>query len=38
MVVGLHVACQWNTSPGAGPKSSDMKTDLIYKHAFCNYL
>ena len=34
----LRAACQLNPNPGATPKSSDTKTDLIYKHAFCNYL
>ena len=28
----------FNPNPGAKPKSSDRKTDLIYKHAFRNYL
>ena len=34
----LYKACERNTSPGAKPKSSDSKIDLIYKRAFCNYL
>ena len=38
LVVELCAACQFNTNPGAKPKSSDTKTDLIYKRAFCNYL
>ena len=37
LVVELRAACQLNTSPGAKPKSSDTKADLIYKCAFCNY-
>ena len=36
LVVELRVACQLNTSYGAKPKSSDTKTNLIYKRAFCN--
>ena len=38
LVVELRAACQLNTNIGAEPKSSDTKADLIYKHAFCNYL
>ena len=38
LVAELRMACQLNASPGAKPKSSDTKVDLIYKHAFCNYL
>ena len=38
LVVELRAACQFNPNPGAKPKSSDTKTDLIYKRAFCNYL
>ena len=34
----LRAACQFNPNPGAKPKSSNTKTDLIYKRAFCNYL
>ena len=34
LVVELRVPCQLNTSLGTKPKSSDMKTDLIYKRAF----
>ena len=37
-VVGVREGCQLITSRGAKPKSSGMKTDLIYKRAFCNYL
>ena len=35
-VVDLHVACHLN--PGAKPKSTDTQMDLIYKHAYNNYL
>ena len=38
LVAEFRTACQFNPNPGAKPKSSDTKTDLIYKHAFCNYL
>ena len=38
LVAELRAACQLNPIPGAKPKSSDTKTDLIYKGAFCNYL
>ena len=38
LVAELRAACQFNPNPDAKPKSSDTKTDLIYKHAFCNYL
>ena len=38
LVAELRAACQLNPNPGAKPKSSDTKTDLIYKRAFCNYL
>ena len=38
LVVELCAACQFNPNTGAKPKSSDTKTDLIYKRAFCNYL
>ena len=38
LVAELRTACQFNPNPGAKPKSSDTKTDLIYKRAFCNYL
>ena len=38
LVAELRAACQFNPNPGAKPKSSDTKTNLIYKHAFCNYL
>ena len=38
LVVELRVACQLKTSPCAKPKSTDTKTDLIYKCALCNYL
>ena len=37
LVAELHAACEF-ANPGAKPKSSDTKTDLIYKGAFCNYL
>ena len=37
-LVELRAACQFNPNPGAKPKSSDTKTDLIYKRAFCNHL
>ena len=38
LVAELRAACQINPNLGAKPKSSDTKTDLIYKRAFCNYL
>ena len=38
LVAELRAACQFNPTPGAKPKSTDTKTDLIYKRAFCNYL
>ena len=38
LVVELRAACHFDPNPGAKPKSSDTKTDLIYKRAFCNYL
>ena len=38
LVAELRAACQLNPNPGAKPKSSDTKADLIYKRAFCNYL
>ena len=38
LVAELRAACQLNPNLGAKPKSSDTKADLIYKHAFCNYL
>ena len=38
LVAELRAACQFNPNPGAKPKSSETKTDLIYKRAFCNYL
>ena len=38
LVAELRAACQFNPNPGAKLKSSDTKTDLIYKRAFCNYL
>ena len=38
LVAELHAACHLNLSPGAKPKSSDTKADLIYKRTFCNYL
>ena len=37
-VAELRAACQFNPNLGAKPKSSDTKTDLICKHAFCTYL
>ena len=38
LVAELRAACQFNPNPGAKLKSSNRKTDLIYKRAFCNYL
>ena len=38
LVAELHAAYQVNPNPSAKPKSSDTKTDLIYKCAFFNYL
>ena len=38
LVAELRAACQFNPNLGAKPKSSDKKTDLIYKRAFYNYL
>ena len=38
LVAELRAACQFNPNLGAKPKSSNTKTDLMYKHAFCNYL
>ena len=38
LVAELRAACQFNPNRGAKPKSSDTKTDFIYKRAFCNYL
>ena len=32
------MACELDTSLGAKPKSTDTKTNLIYKRAFRNYL
>ena len=37
-VAKLCAACLFNPNPSAKPKSSNTKTDLIYKRAFCNYL
>ena len=37
LVAELCAACQFGPNLGAKPKSSDTKTDLIYKCAFCNY-
>ena len=37
LVAQLCAACQFNPNFGSKPKSSDTKTDLIYKRAFCNY-
>ena len=38
LVAELRAASQFNPNPGAKPKPSDTKPDLIYKRAFCNYL
>ena len=39
LVAQLSATCQFNPkNPGAKPKSSDTKTNLICKRAFCNYL
>ena len=38
LVAELRAACRFNPNPGAKPKSSDTKTDLIYKCAFYNCL
>ena len=38
LVAQLRASCWFNPNPGAKPKSSDTKMDLIYKRAFCNYL
>ena len=38
LVVELRAACQLNPNPSAKPKSTDTKANLIYEHAFCNYL
>ena len=38
LVAELRATCQFKPNFGAKPKSSDTKTDLIYKRAFCNYL
>ena len=38
LVAELFAACRLHPNLGAKPKSSDTKTDLIYKRAFCNYL
>ena len=38
LVAELRAARQFNPNLVAKPKSSDTKTDLIYKCAFCNYL
>ena len=38
LVVELRAACELNTNPAVKPKLCDTKADLIYKHAFCNYL
>ena len=32
----LYEVCKRNTSPGAKPKSSDSKTNIIYKCVFRN--
>ena len=31
-------ACAWNNNPRAKPKSSNMKSNLIYKHVFADFL
>ena len=38
LVAELRAVCQINPNPGAKPKSSDTKADLIYKRASSNYL
>ena len=38
LVAELCAACQLNPIPGAKPKSSHTKADLIHKGAFRNYL
>ena len=38
LVVELRLACQLNTRPCAKPRSTNTKTDLIYKRASFNYL
>ena len=38
VVPELRAAYQLSPNRGAKPKSSDTKTDLIHKRAFCNYL
>ena len=38
LVAECRAACRFNPNPGAKPKSSDTKMDLIHKRAFCNYL
>ena len=38
LVAELPASCQLHPNLGAKPKPSDTKADLIYKHAFCNYL
>ena len=38
LVAELRAACQLHPNPGAKPNSSDTRTDLIYKRAFCNYM
>ena len=37
LLVDLREACHWSTSL-CKPKSTDTKTNLIYKHALSNYL
>ena len=34
----LYQTCAWNTNPCAKPKSSNLKSDLIYKRLFANFL
>ena len=36
LVAELHGACHFKPNLCAKLKSSDTKTDLIYKHTFCN--
>ena len=38
LVADLRAAWQLNLNCGAKPTSSDTKTNLIYKRAFCNDL
>ena len=34
----IYTACARNSSCGAKPKSTDTKSQLIYKRVLCNYL